>query len=64
VGILFTCEFVLLGILFIYFAIEHDFPSWYFFIIIFGIGQYCRYYLIKKEKVVELRNSNNGNSHF
>jgi hypothetical protein len=49
IGILLMVEFILIGILFTYFAIRHDFPSWYFFIAIFGISQYLRFNLIKKE---------------
>jgi len=45
---LFIAEFILLGILFTYFAIRHSFPSWYFFIAIFGISQFRRYRLIRK----------------
>ncbi len=49
VGNLFFSEFILIGILFTYFAIKHNYPSWYFFIAIFGISQFWRYNLIKKE---------------
>ena len=45
----FVVELLIIAPTFVYFAIEHNYPTWYYFIVVLAIGQLLRWNYLRKK---------------